>query len=509
MAEVRINEIPAGGTEEIHVLDDGIHVDVHLGVGPQGPAGEAGQDGVSPTVAVTGITGGHRIQIIDKAGMQTFDVLDGAEGQRGPAGAPGQDGAPGRDGQAGADGFSPTASVSKSGTTATITITDRTGTTTATVSGGADWDAESGEDGYVANRPVYIEGDEQVYIDDTLTCSMQGTTGIRYWGFEPEGTQYLIPLAMMYDESIEWTITIDGEQYHEYGYLDNGTMHIGGRDPGDPEVAEIGFGVMLAPYDDDHARMVILAVPADSEKTIQFSLSVSNKQLVVDPRYDLRADWDEADSSSFRYIRNKPSLIGDVQVNGSSVVQNGVANIPIGSTSQYGVYKVSNAYGTNVYNGCLQIMRASDASIKSGSGSGRPIVPDVQHAAAFYGLAKAAGDSTLSASSNPIGSYTEGAKSAISQMLGGAISISGTVISLTAKAGVRYICTMDVSELTFTPSATGICDVRFTSGSTATVLTVPSTVLWPDWFDPTALEANTTYEINVMDGVYGAVAIWS
>lgn len=88
------------------------------------------------------------------------------------------------------------------------------------------------------------------------------------------------------------------------------------------------------------------------------------------------------------------------------------------------------------------------------------------------------------------------------------VTVSGSTPSITAQANTRYICGT-VSTLTFTPSATGICDVRFTSGSTATVLTVPSTVRWPDWFDPTALEANTTYELNVMDGVYGAVAIWS
>jgi hypothetical protein len=31
----------------------------------------------------------------------------------------------------------------------------------------------------------------------------------------------------------------------------------------------------------------------------------------------------------------------------------------------------------------------------------------------------------------------------------------------------------------------------------------------PDWFDPTALEANTIYEINIIDGVYGVVASWA
>lgn len=65
----------------------------------------------------------------------------GEQGPEGPAGPAGQDGAPGRDGQdgaPGADGYSPSASVSKSGKVATITITDKNGTTTAQVSDGAD-----------------------------------------------------------------------------------------------------------------------------------------------------------------------------------------------------------------------------------------------------------------------------------------------------------------------------------------------------------------------------------
>ena len=93
-------------------------------------------------------------------------------------------------------------------------------------------------------------------------------------------------------------------------------------------------------------------------------------------------------------------------------------------------------------------------------------------------------------------------------MLGSAVSVSGETPSITAKPGVRYVCGT-VTSLTFTPSSSGICDIRFTSGSTVTVLTVPSTIMWPGWFDPTSLDTNTTYEINVMDGVYGAVAVWT
>jgi hypothetical protein len=53
----------------------------------------------------------------------------------------------------------------------------------------------------------------------------------------------------------------------------------------------------------------------------------------------------------------------------------------------------------------------------------------------------------------------------------------------------------------------------FESGSTPTVLTVTPptglTMKWANGFDPTVLEANTTYEINIMDGIYGVVAAWT
>ena len=68
----------------------------------------------------------------------------GPQGKTGPAGqdgAPGKDGSPGKDGADGApgqDGFSPSASVAETATGATITITDKTGTTTAEIKNGKD-----------------------------------------------------------------------------------------------------------------------------------------------------------------------------------------------------------------------------------------------------------------------------------------------------------------------------------------------------------------------------------
>lgn len=45
--------------------------------------GTDGEDGVSPTISVTVIDGGHRITITDANGTQSFDVMDGADGSGG------------------------------------------------------------------------------------------------------------------------------------------------------------------------------------------------------------------------------------------------------------------------------------------------------------------------------------------------------------------------------------------------------------------------------------------
>lgn len=87
-------------------------------------------------------------------------------------------------------------------------------------------------------------------------------------------------------------------------------------------------------------------------------------------------------------------------------------------------------------------------------------------------------------------------------------TVSGTTPSITGQPNTRYTCG-EVSTISITPPASGTVDVIFESGSTAAVLTVPNTVKWPAWFDATALETNTIYEILITDGVYGAVMTWA
>ena len=91
--------------------------------------GKDGEDGVSPTVAVSAITGGHKITITDAAGSKSVDVMDGSDGKQGAPGEPGR----------GIVSITRTAGTGAAGTvdTYTISFTDNT-TSTFTVYNGAN-----------------------------------------------------------------------------------------------------------------------------------------------------------------------------------------------------------------------------------------------------------------------------------------------------------------------------------------------------------------------------------
>ena len=131
----------------------------------------------------------------------------------------------------------------------------------------------------------------------------------------------------------------------------------------------------------------------------------------------------EGGSPNAAVTKLSDKLIKDVQINGSSILNNGVANVPIADSSSLGVMKVNPDNGLRILSGgTLAVYQASDTNIKNATNDFRPIVAKNQHSAAFYGLAKVAGDSTQSASSNPVGTYTDDAKAAIRNMLGSAAS---------------------------------------------------------------------------------------
>ena len=160
-AEITLNDVNGS---QVVMLENGPR-------GEQGPRGETGprgergltgnsgangKDGVSPTVTTTQTSTGAKITIKDATGTHTAELLNGKDGKDG---ADGKDGTmsfedlteaqkatlKGDSGKDGADGYSPSAKVSQTSTGATITITDKNGTTTANVVNGKD--GVDGKDG--------------------------------------------------------------------------------------------------------------------------------------------------------------------------------------------------------------------------------------------------------------------------------------------------------------------------------------------------------------------------
>lgn len=128
--------------------------------------------------------------------------------------------------------------------------------------------------------------------------------------------------------------------------------------------------------------------------------------------------------------------VNDVQIDGNSIVTDGVAEIPLATSSNPGiVYPYANRGLAINSEGQMSVTKASDNSIKAGSAQYAPIVPSNQHGAAFYGLAKAAGDATQAASDDPLGTYTDGAKAAIKNMIGATAGGIGFDDSETYAAG--------------------------------------------------------------------------
>lgn len=86
------------------------------------------------------------------------------------------------------------------------------------------------------------------------------------------------------------------------------------------------------------------------------------------------------------------------------------------------------------------------------------------------------------------------------------VEVSGSTPTITPAANTIYKCGELTSLTISNPPATGAYSIVFTSGSTATTTTFPATILGLEDF---AAEANTVYEINVLDNraVVGSWAV--
>lgn len=409
------SSLPYGSSATAEMTDVDGHKNIAIGV----PAGAPGQDGVSPSITITDITGGHRVSVTDANGTHTFDVMNGT------------------------DGVSPVVTVTNITGGHQVTITDATGNHTFNVMDGQDADPSL----YVLKADFYASEMPMSALDSTKVAT------------EIENVKSAINSIEDSIAPVESSATATSA--HAVGEL-----------------------FIL----DDSLLVALSAIAVGDTITTT------------------------GNSPNAAVTKLSDKLIKDVQVNGTSVVTNGVANVPQAGTTTSGTVKVQSAYGIQLYQGILSIYAAETAQAKAGDSYLRPLTPRNQHESAFYGFAKAAGDTTQKSSNNAVGTYTEDAKSKISDMLTAPVTVSGSTPSITAKSGITYKCG-EVSTLSVTLPASGDVEVIFSSGSTATVLTLtpPSGVTaikWAGSFDPTSLDADTVYDMIITDGEYGMVASW-
>ena len=160
----------------------GTITEVEIHDGKDGKDGVIGQDGVSPTVETEQTLEGAKITITDVNGVHIAEVLNGKDGTMSFEELTDEQkaslkGDPGTPGKPGVEGYSPTANVSQTSTGATITITDKNGTTTANVVNGKD--GSSGADGQPGKDGVtpHIGDNGNWWLGDTDTGVSAGGSG--------------------------------------------------------------------------------------------------------------------------------------------------------------------------------------------------------------------------------------------------------------------------------------------------------------------------------------------
>ena len=175
-----------------------------------------GEDGYSPIVEVSAISGGHSVNITDKEGEHSFNVMDGLPGRDGTDGSPGRDGTAatisvgnvtklspnstptvtnsgssssavfdfgipqGEKGDTGAEGYSPTISVTDIEGGHTVTITTKNGSVSFNVMDGATGATGQGVPANGTTGQALVKASDDDYDTEfkTLTASDVGALAV-------------------------------------------------------------------------------------------------------------------------------------------------------------------------------------------------------------------------------------------------------------------------------------------------------------------------------------------
>ena len=404
-------------TQTIAVLNSGVaHVD-EVAAGMEQAitnalteAKQSGEfDGFSPIVQVSNIQGGHRIVITDKNDEHTVDVLDGVKGN------PGQ------------DGYSPSISVHKVFHTTFVEVTDQNGTTeTEIYDGDPSYLIDDSLYGRVLNRTWSIEK----LWDTFIPRSDKGISG-GLAELDQNGRVPASQLPSYVDDVVDGYLYNghfyeDTEHQHEIigesskVYIDNNTniTYRWGGQSFVPIGSDLALGeTSSTAYRGDRGKIAYDHANDQARVSIAHAKGLYKFGVTSQGHVQAIEEIAKADIVGL-------GIPGDVQIDGNSIVSNGVANIPKAANDTFGVVRANGQYGIDTLGGngsnpgILVINRATSSGIKGGSSSWDVIIPKRQHESVFYGLSKAAGYDLANVQNITVGTYPAEAKVAIKTMLG-------------------------------------------------------------------------------------------
>jgi len=272
-----------------------------------GPPGPAG---FSPIATVTQGTDSATISITDQQGTTTATVHDG---------------------------YSPSASVTKVGTTSTISITDKNGTTTASVNdGSAGPQGEPGENAtiQIGNVRTLNPGSSatvtntsgsntNVILDFGIPQGERGIQGVP--GIA--GTDGVSPVAYVTPITGGARVVIEDEQATTTADIMNGTDGVDGYSPS-ATVTQSGGVTTISITDKNGTTTESITIPtqtsdltndgsdgtstyveADDLATVATTGDYSdllNKPTI--PPAQVQSDWNQTNTSAVDYIKNKPNI---------------------------------------------------------------------------------------------------------------------------------------------------------------------------------------------------------
>lgn len=378
-------------------------------VGPAGPVGPQGETGAKGDKGDTGDAGVGISSIVQNADHSlTINLDDGTSYTTDPVEA--------LKGDKGDTGNGISSIVMKSDYTLRINMTNGTSYTTPSIRGVAGAKGDKGDKGDTgATGPQGPKGDPGAL--NFHICSQteyDATTRVPTVQNPEDDTFYLVPSASVTspDLFVEWIYV--NNAWEMFG---SATVDISGKADKVSNATSGNFASLDANgnlADSGHSFSEI------NQELTSVKSDLNDLSDVVDDKYEKPPTGIPASDLATGVIPTVP--VQDVQVNGTSVLDvQGVANIPVAGTSsdKVGVVFGSGGYGIGVgATGMVFVQKSSSNDIKTGTQQYKPIVPYSQHESIFYGLAKVAGDTTQSSSSNTVGTYTPEALKAIRKMLG-------------------------------------------------------------------------------------------